>query len=81
MFCAHCGAPCGENEVFCAHCGAALQVEGGRVAEKLSTPTAPAVEKPADDPAAPGRASRPRPRLGRRAARPPPLLTPEAKPS
>ena len=66
MFCAHCGAPCGENEVFCAHCGAALQVEGGRVTEKLSTPTAPAVEKPADDPAAPGRVSRPRPRLGRR---------------
>ena len=52
MFCARCGAPCGENEVFCAHCGAALQVEGGRVAEKLSTPAAPAVEKPADSPTA-----------------------------
>lgn len=51
MFCAHCGAPCGENEVFCARCGAALQVEGGRVAEKLSTPAAPAVEKPAAVPA------------------------------
>ncbi len=44
MYCARCGTPCREDEVFCAHCGAALQVEGGRVEEELSTSAAPAVE-------------------------------------
>ena len=69
MFCAHCGAPCGENEVFCAHCGAALLVEGGRVAEGPSPSPAPAVENPAETPDAPPGASRRRfalPRLSRR---------------
>ena len=48
MFCARCGAPCREDEVFCAHCGAALLVEGGRVAEPVTAPPAPAAEKPAE---------------------------------
>lgn len=45
MLCARCGTPCREEEVFCAHCGAALQVEGGRVAEPVTAPPAPAASQ------------------------------------